>query len=252
MLFRSYKKSAYGEYVYAEVANPKVEKELGRKVKSSSKKDFEQKISDMEKNIDAITEIRVNVYTKPKAVPGTANKKPELFETALGGSVKDQLDWVKENINAEISVGDVVKEGSIVDFHAITTGRGFQGPVKRFGIGFTSHKSEKKRRTPGTLGGWKAQGHFMYRVPYPGQKGFHKRVDHNKQILKISDDVAGINVEGGYKGYGEVKNTYVLVKGSIPGPSKRLVRFKPALRTKTAGQANINPILNVSKTSVQG
>ena len=46
-----------------------------------------------------------------------------------------------------------------------------------------------------------------------------------QKILKIAsaDEVDQINPDGGFVKYGLVKNDYVLVKGSLPGPSKRLV-----------------------------
>ena len=46
-----------------------------------------------------------------------------------------------------------------------------------------------------------------------------------------------INPKSGFKRYGIIKNTYMLVDGSIPGPSKRLIRFTNATRPKR----NISP-----------
>jgi len=45
----------------------------------------------------------------------------------------------------------------MVDSKTFTKGKGFQGPVKRFGISLRSHKSEKVIRGPGSLGPWKGQ-----------------------------------------------------------------------------------------------
>ena len=55
-------------------------------------------------------------------------------------------------------------------------------------------------------------------------------MEHNKWIIKIGDKPEEVNKKAGFKRYGLVKNTYILVKGSIPGPSKRLIRFTNPLR----------------------
>ncbi|MBI5072518.1 50S ribosomal protein L3, partial [Candidatus Woesearchaeota archaeon] len=87
------------------------------------------------------------------------------------------------------------------------------------------HKSEKTKRGPGSLGGWISQAHFMYRVAHAGQMGYHNRTEWNKWIVKISDKPEEINPKGGFIHYGNVKNEYILVKGSVQGPAKRLIRF---------------------------
>ena len=60
--------------------------------------------------------------------------------------------------------------------------------------------------------------------------GFHQRTEHNKWILKISDKPEEIDAKGGFLRYGVVKNKYVLIKGSIPGPSKRMIKLVAAVR----------------------
>jgi large subunit ribosomal protein L3 len=60
--------------------------------------------------------------------------------------------------------------------------------------------------------------------------GYQQRTEFNKRILKIGENGAEITPKGGFLHYGVLKNPYVLVKGSIPGPTKRLVRIRPAIR----------------------
>ena len=60
--------------------------------------------------------------------------------------------------------------------------------------------------------------------------GYHQRTEFNKRILRIGQDGEEITPAGGFLHYGLVKNPYVLIKGSIPGPVKRLVRIRPAVR----------------------
>jgi large subunit ribosomal protein L3 len=61
--------------------------------------------------------------------------------------------------------------------------------------------------------------------------GFHNRVEHNKRILLMGSDPERVNPQGGFKRYGEVKGDYVLLKGSVMGPSKRLIKLRKAART---------------------
>jgi large subunit ribosomal protein L3 len=63
-----------------------------------------------------------------------------------------------------------------------------------------------------------------------GQMGYQQRTEFNKRILKIGENPAEITPAGGFLHYGQLKSPYVLVKGSIPGPTKRLIRIRPAIR----------------------
>jgi len=224
----------------------KADKELGRKIdtpKKESKKIESVKPEDFD-------ELRALVQTQPR-MTGIGKKKPEFFEVSIGGNKEEKLKFAKEHIGKELSVKDVFKEGQIVDLFAVTKGKGFQGPVKRFGVKVRSHKAEKTKRGPGSLGGWSEQGHVMYRVAHAGQMGFHNRIDYNKQIMMIGDDPTQVNVSGGFVNYGNVKNTYLLIKGSVPGPEKRIIRIETALRPNKKIEQTAQTIQYISTTSKQ-
>jgi large subunit ribosomal protein L3 len=235
---RFYKKTNSGSKIISEVFADKLDKELARKI--SIPKNVKKKIEDI-KDFDDIVLL---VYTQPK-LTSIGKKKPELFEIALGGKKEDKLKYAKENLGKEISVNDVLKQGQQIDIHAVTKGKGFQGPVKRFGMGLKSHKSEKSRRQPGSLGGWTSQGHVMWRIPHAGQMGYHKRTEYNKLLIQIGNKPDEINPKGGFTSYGLIKNDYILVKGSIIGPKKRIIRLNHALRPnkKLSGDIAINEVL---------
>ncbi len=224
----------------------KPDKDLSKKINLPKKE--ATKLEDM--NTDEFDEIRVNVHTMPK-LTGIGKKKPEFFEIALGGGKEEALSFVKENVGKEISVKDIFSQGQLVDTHVITTGKGYQGPVKRFGVAIRSSKSEKVKRAAGSIaGGWKAHGHMMYRVPDAGQMGYHTRTEYNKQIIAIIDEPSQVNPKGGFVRYGDVKNTFVLIKGSVAGPKKRIIRFCKPIRAKTEPSAF--KLLEISKKSKQG
>jgi Ribosomal protein L3 len=79
----------------------------------------------------------------------------------------------------------------------------------------------------------------MYRVAFSGQMGYHQRTEYNKQIVQISDDGAALNPGTGFHKYGAVKNSYILLKGSVMGARKRLVKFIPATRQGKNKEAEI-------------
>jgi len=180
-----------------------------------------------QKEPDSYDELRLLVYTQP-GLTGIGKKKPELFEIAIGGTKEQQLAYAREKLGKEITVTEILKPGQLVDAHAITKGKGLQGVIKRFGVSLKSHKSEKKRRSIGNLGPWNQSA--MWRVPQAGQTGYHTRTEYNKLIIKVSDKPDEINPKSGFKHYGVVKNDYILIKGSVQGHAKRLIRLNYAIR----------------------
>ncbi len=56
-----------------------------------------------------------------------------------------------------------------------------------------------------------------------------------------------VNPKGGFVKYGLVKNGFVVLKGSIPGPSKRLVMLRKAVRP--IGKHNDAPEYYIHKHS---
>lgn len=175
------------------------------------------------------TDLRLLVATQPH-LTGIGKKRPEVFEIAMGGTKEQKIEYAKKVLGTTLAVSDIFSEGEVVDVHGVTKGKGTQGPVARFGIKIRHHKSEKTKRGPGTLGGWVAQQHFMYRVPMAGKAGYNLRTEYNKWILRVAAKPEDINPKGGFRHYGVVKNPYVLVKGGVMGPQKRLITLVSAIR----------------------
>lgn len=218
---RFYKSTQYSSKLVSEVMADNFDKELKRKIILPKKKDTKKEIP------NDYDYIRLVVHTSPGRT-GLGKKMPEIFEAAIGGNKEDQMKYAQEKLGKEINVSEVFKEGQQLDIHAVSKGKGVQGPVKRFGVSLKQHKSEKGQRRVGSLGGWKAQGHIMWRVAKAGKMGYHMRTERNKWLLKIGNG-AEIIKNGGFENYGIVKNAYILIKGSVTGPKKRIVRLNEAL-----------------------
>lgn len=203
-----------------------------------------------ELDLASFEEIRVQVYTQPENID--LKHKPSVFELTLGGDADEQQEFLTNHINQPFSIDDIFAEGDYTNVTGITKGKGLQGPVKRFGIGLKGHKSQKGRRRPGSLGPWNATQHIMPRVPKSGQTGYHQRTQHNNLIMQIDDDADTINVPGGYKHYGDVTSTYILIKGSVPGPAKRLITLTHPQTPKQEPGYSPDQITYTSTTSHQG
>ncbi len=188
--------------------------------------------------LNSVDDVKVVIYSQVY-LTGIGKKTPDLLEIAVGGkTVQEKFAAVKGLVNKPINFKDLFSEMSFVDIVAVTKGKGYQGPVKRFGVSIRSHKAEKTKRGPGSLGPWVAQGHIMYRIAYAGQMGFFQRRFYNNLILHIGEDPTKINVKGSYLHYGIIKNPYVLIKGSIAGTPKRPVVFTASMRAQTHKPVN--------------
>jgi LSU ribosomal protein L3P len=138
-----------------------------------------------------------------------------------------------------------------VDVTAITKGKGTQGPIKRWGVKLRKRKHAVGReRHIGNLGPWNPH-HIRWQVPQLGQMGYQQRTEFNKRLLKIGTKGEEVTPAGGFLHYGLVRNPYLVIKGSIPGPVKRLVRVRPAVRL---GEHKVRvPVIEfVSTQSKQG
>ncbi|MBW2966029.1 50S ribosomal protein L3 [Candidatus Woesearchaeota archaeon] len=218
-----YKKTTNGLKAASAVMASNLNKELKRRI--SIPKSIKKKIEDFK--AEEYDDIRMLVYTQPKLTT-IGKKKPELFEIQLNGKIEEKLAWAKDHLGKEIQVTDVLKEGQHFDIHAITKGKGYQGPMKRFGISRTSHKSEKGVRTPANIGPW--TGAKQWTVAKAGQTGYHQRIELSKWLIKVGTKPEEINNKSGFKRYGIVKNPFILVKGSVAGPVKRLIILTNPLR----------------------
>lgn len=181
----------------------------------------------IEAAVPRIAALRAILFTQPRQA-NVPQKRPEVFEVAVsGGTVADQLQYLTGLLGTTVRAADVFAAGQYVDVIAVTKGKGIQGPVKRWGVKTRHHKSRKTVRGVGTLGPW-SPSYVMYTVPRAGQMGFHQRTERNRRILQISEDPAAINPAGGFSHYGVVRGAYLLLKGSAPGPAKRLLKLRYA------------------------
>ena len=201
------------------------DKELKRKLKlPKSLKPLDEQIP------KEYEDVQIIVYSLPKVAD--IKKTPDLIEIAVSGtSPAQKLEFIKSHIGKEISLDSLMaSESKLFDIRGLTKGKGLVGPVKRFGLTLKAHKSEKGRRRPGSLGPWHPP-RDTFLAPMAGQMGLFTRVHYNFIPIahgKISEK--DINPISGFKHFGKVKTSYIILKGSVQGPAFRQVLLTVSFR----------------------
>jgi large subunit ribosomal protein L3 len=199
-----------------------------------------------------LEDIRILAHTQPKLVKGVPKKVPDLMELRIGGgTMEERVEYSKELLGKQLTFNDFAKEGDMIDVSAVTKGKGFQGAIKRWGVKLLSHKNSKHRRLYGNLGP-KRPGYVRPTVPMAGQVGYHQRTEFNKRVLRFGENGDDVTPKGGFIRYGQVVNQYVLIHGSVPGPSKRLIRLRDPVRKGGVELAEAPNFAYISTESKQG
>lgn len=226
---RGYSKDNNGTHAEFDIYAKDIPKDFQKHINI---KHDEKALAEAEKRLGRIKEIFALVGVSPSDA-GLPQKKPYTFEAAVkGGDIAKQFSFVKENLGKTIKFDEVFELGSSVDAASITKGKGWQGVIQRMGAKRKQHKSRKTVRELGSLGPI-SPASVMYTVPRAGQMGFHQRIEYNKRIMIIGNTEQSeynINPSGGYKHFGLVKGDYVILKGSVPGTYRRLIKLRSQMR----------------------
>ena len=232
---RGYSKDTHGTHAEFDAFSTDLPRHISKRVSPKG-----VSVEEAEKMLGRVRAVFAVLAVSPSAA-GLDQKKPYIFEMPVsGGNVKECFDHAKDLLGREVRFGDVFEAGAGVDVAAITKGKGWQGVIRRYGAKRKQHKSRKTVRELGSLGPISPQ-YIMYTVPRAGQTGFHQRIEYNKRIMKVgvgSDD--RITPPGGYKHFGEVGGDYVILKGSVPGANRRLVKMRMQARNAPAKPAKPN------------
>ena len=253
---RAYEDTPYGKRPLTEVWTDEFHAELDRALDLPGESDTDAAAQNLRDAVEAgeVADVRAITHTVPADLANVPKKEPDVMETRIGGgSVAERVDFGLDLIEAggDHRMNDVFRAGEYTDAAGITKGKGTQGPVKRWGVQKRKGKHARQgwRRRIGNLGPWNPS-RVRSTVPQQGQTGYHQRTELNKRLVDL-DEGDDATVDGGFVNYGEVDGSYALVKGSLPGPDKRLLRFRPAVRPND--QPRLDPeVRYVSTESNQG
>ena len=226
---RGYVKDVNGKHARFDVFTKDAPKNLEKIIKV---KPDDTDIDEAEKLLTKVKELYAIVTITPRLV-GLEQKSPYIFEVGVkGGDIQKQFAFVKDLLGKEVKIDEVFENGTYVDTAAITKGKGWQGVIYRWGAKRKQHKSRKTVRELGSLGPITPQN-VMYTVPRAGQTGFHQRIEYNKRIMVMSNtgkEEFAINPDGGFKHFGNVTGDFIIVKGSVPGTYRRLIKLRKQIR----------------------
>lgn len=239
--FKAYANTPRGLTAVADVLAEKQDKALERKFIVKKIKPLEEQLKRLDGQKLASVRLLANMR------PGF-KKKPEVFELAIGGPADKQLEYAKTVLGKELKASEILKEGDFLDVFSITRGRGFEGPVTRFGIRIHGRKAQQMARKVGGKGTTEP-GKVRSTVPQGGQHGWQSRMEFNKRIIKIAKP-EDVTPAGGFLRYGKVYGEAVLLDGSVSGVTKRLIRLRSPMRPpKTKYAVDVK---SISKESKQG
>lgn len=226
---RAYEDSEDGLKALSEVWTENLPENLKNRIISSALKSKSEKKGGLASLKERIKELRAIAITQPN-LSSLPKKKPELIEIKIGGgSIEDQIKYSESLLGKQIKVSEIFKPGESIDVIGVTKGKGFQGPVKRWGVRILQDKARKTKRGVATTGPWHP-ARVMPGVPRAGQMGFHNRTEFNKRILFIGEDGGRVTPPEGFQNYGVIKRDYLIIKGGVMGPSKRVLTFRKAVR----------------------
>jgi large subunit ribosomal protein L3 len=217
---RFYKKGI----VAKEILSENLDKELKRRIKLPK---------EHKSNLDSVKtgeyeDVSIIAYSQAKKTE--IKKKPDMTEIGLNGSLEEKMNFIKTHLNKEISLSQIFSSGDVVDLRGLTKGKGFQGPVKRFGVHLRFHKSEKGVRKVGSIGPWHP-ARVTFRVPMAGQMGMFTRVHYNQKVISIGKAQDLGEKLKNLKNYGNLNTDYLIVAGSVQGVPKRPLMITSSLRT---------------------
>ena len=153
-------------------------------------------------------------------------KKPAIGHAAKAETKPKR--FIREFLNldaTEVEVGEAfgveVLDGiKYVDIEGVTKGKGFAGPMKRYGFGGqpASHGTERKHRSPGSIGGHGTNLGTGPKIKKGKRMGGHmghvNMTSRNHRIVKI-----------------DAENRLLLIHGALPGAKNGLLAIR---KSKTA------------------
>jgi large subunit ribosomal protein L3 len=111
---------------------------------------------------------------------------------------------------------DLFAPGERVDVIGVSKGKGFAGTMKRHGFGGlgASHGTERKHRSPGSIGAAATPSRVFRGTRMAGQMG-------NERVTVLNLEVVGADPE----------RNLLLLKGAVPGPVGGLVMVRSAVKS---------------------
>jgi large subunit ribosomal protein L3 len=152
--------------------------------------------------------------------PRKVNKPRTGHFTKAGTTPRRHLVELRTVDAGEYTVGqeitaEVFDAGAVVDVVGTSKGKGTAGVMKRHGfkgLG-SSHGTQRKHRSPGSIGGCATPGRVFKGLRMAGRMGNARVTTQNLTVHRVDSD-----------------NGLLLIKGAVPGPRGGLLLVKTAAK----------------------
>jgi len=170
----------------------------------------------------AFGEIKPKRVTKPRAghfAKAGVEPRRHLVELRTG----DAADYTL----GQTLAADVFAAGDRLDVVGVSKGKGFAGVMKRHGFkGLSaSHGTERKHRSPGSVGACATPSRIFKGMRMAGHMGHQRVTVLNLEVVKVDP---GRNL--------------LLIRGAVPGPKRGLVMLRSSVKgSGGSGSAAVAP-----------
>src|ERR671910_2058601 len=165
-------------------------------------------------------------YTAIQLAFGVAKRttKPlagHLAKAGIDGArylVELRLDDLGEYSPGTEIKANVFEPGELVDVVGVTKGKGFASSMKRHNFSglSASHGTERKHRSPGSVGACATPARIFKGMRMAGHMGNQRVTVLNLEVVKADPD-----------------RNQLLVRGAVPGPKRGLVMVRSAVKAVT-------------------
>jgi len=230
------KKKAFTKYVQ------KYQKDDGKDIKH-----------ELERIKKFCTVVRVIAHTQVKKL-NLRVKKAHVMEIQInGGDTAAKVDFAQSWFEKEFEVDKVFALSDQIDVIGVTRGHGFEGVTTRWGVTRLPRKTHRGLRKVACIGSWHP-ARVSTTVARTGQDGYFHRTEMNKRIYRIGkkgDEKScqteadltpkSITPMGGFVHYGEVREDWLMLKGSVAGVKKRPLILRKSMMKHTS-RKHLEPI----------
>ena len=221
--------------------------------------------SDIDEELQRIVKhcsvVRLLIHTQIRKVK-LAQKKAHLMEVQInGGTIEQKVEYAKGLFEREIDINAVFSKDEMIDAIGVTKGHGFEGVVTRWGVTRLPRKTHRGLRKVACIGAWHP-ARVGFTVARAGQRGYFHRTQMNLKIYRVGakDDQTSattnfdlteksITPMGGFPNYGTINEDWIMVKGAVVGPKKRVVTLRKSLVPQTSRAAQEEITLKFIDTS---
>lgn len=226
-------------------------------------KSIDSELEQLKKHSDVL---RIIAHTQVRRISNLGKKKADMMEIQVnGGSTMDEkVDFAYSLFEKDVPVDAVFSEAECLDTIGVTKGKGNEGVVGRWGVTRLPRKTHRGLRKVACVGAWHP-ANMQYTVARSGQDGYHHRTELNKKIMKLGKsgeqsfkvttdhDLTdkSITPMGGFPQYGIIRSDYLLLKGCIVGPRKRVITLRRNLHPPTGRIAQEDPNIKFVDTAAK-